>query len=168
MKFQNFEELLVYELQDLYSAETQIVSALPIMERQASTQELKQAFRDHLIETKKQVTRLEKALKIMSSHPGKSVCKGCQGLIAEANEIVEKQDKSVLKDAALIGAAQRVEHYEIAGYGTAIAHAKLLELTDIVDLLQETIEEESHANKMLTKIAEGSLFSTGINKKALK
>lgn len=166
---ENFIELLIEELQDLYDAELQIVNALPKMQKEASTPELKQAFKDHLQETKNHVTRLEKAFQLLDAPIKKMTCKAVKGLIAEAEEMMQKHRNAMIKDAAMIGAAQKVEHYEMAGYGTARAHANLLEMDEIADLLTETLEEESHANKMLTKIAEGSIFSgEGVNKKALK
>lgn len=164
MKFTSMEELLINELQDLFSAETQLVDALPKMQNAASSPELKNALKKHLEETREQVKRLETALGHLQAETSGVTCKAMKGLIAEGEEILKSQSSAILKDAALIGAAQKVEHYEIAGYGTAKAHAKMLNLDEIADLLDETLEEESSANKKLTKIAEGSFFTSGINK----
>lgn len=168
MKFNSLEELLVKELQDLYSCETQLVEALPKMQTAASSPELKEAFKKHLGETKQQVKRLETALGNLQADTTGETCVGMKGLISEGTEIIKSNSPAVLKDAALIGAAQKIEHYEIAGYGTAKAQAKLLDMSEIVDLLDETLEEEASADKKLTKIAEGTMFTSGINKQASK
>jgi ferritin-like metal-binding protein YciE len=166
MKFNNLEELLVAELQDLINAEKQLVESLPAMEAAASSPDLKEAFRKHLAETKQQVKRLESCFNLLDASSGSEECEAMRGLIAEAKEIINSQSSAILKDAALIGAAQKVEHYEIAGYGTAKAHAKMLSLDEVADLLDENLEEEAAADKKLTKIAEGSFFTSGINKLA--
>lgn len=167
-KITSFEELLIHELKDLYDAENQLIHALPTLAKEAENPELKEAIKQHLEETKHQATRLEKILKMLKiDHKEKQTCKAMEGLVEEAQEVLKEFPKSILRDAAIIGAAQRVEHYEIAGYGTAKAHAKLLDLNQIVELLDETLEEESAADKKLTKIAEGTFFTTGVNKKAL-
>lgn len=166
MKFNSLEELLIKELQDLYSAENQLIEALPKVHSAATNPELKEAIKKHLAETKQQVKRLETALGSLQAEFEGETCKAMKGLISECEDVIKSQAPAALKDAALIGAAQRVEHYEIAGYGTAKAHAKLLDLDEIVDLLDETEKEEAHADKKLTKIAEGSMFTSGINKQA--
>lgn len=166
MQLDSMEKLLVNELQDLFSAESQLIKALPKMQNAASSQELKEAIKKHLAETKLQAERLETALNLLQADTKGQVCEAMKGLITEAEEILNSSSSAILKDAAMIGAAQKIEHYEIAGYGTAKAHAKLLDLDEIADLLAETLEEESAADKKLTKIAEGSLFSSGVNKKA--
>jgi ferritin-like metal-binding protein YciE len=168
MKFNSLEELLVKELQDLYSAETQLVEALPKMQSAASSPELKEAIKKHLAETKQQVKRLETCLSNLQSDTKGETCEAMEGLIKEGSEMIKAQAPALVKDAALIGAAQRIEHYEIAGYGTAKAHAKLLNLDEIADLLDETLKEEAAADKKLTKIAEGTIFSSGINKQAAR
>ena len=119
-------------------------------------------------ETKQQVKRLETALGNLQADIYGETCVGMKGLISEGTEIIKSNSPAVLKDAALIGAAQKIEHYEIAGYGTAKAQAKLLDMSEIVDLLDETLEEEASADKKLTKIAEGTMFTSGINKQASK
>ena len=136
------------------------------MQNAASSHELKEALKKHLAETKLQAERLETALNLLQADTKGQVCEAMKGLITEAEEILNSSSSAILKDAAMIGAAQKIEHYEIAGYGTAKAHAKLLDLDEIADLLAETLEEESAADKKLTKIAEGSLFNSGVNKKA--
>lgn len=166
MKFNSLEELLVKELQDLYSAETQLVTALPNMQSAASSPELKEAFKKHLAETKQHVKRLETALGSLQADTTGETCAAMKGLIAEGTEIMKSQAPAVIKDAAIIGAVQKVEHYAISGYGTAKAHAKILDLSEIVDLLNESLTEEAAADKKLTKIAEGTMFTSGVNKQA--
>ena len=165
MKIESMEDLLVHELQDLRSAETQLVEALPKMAQAASAASLKKAFDAHLKQTKTQITRLDKALEHMGKGPGNIKCKGMEGLVKEGDEAIKDVTDPQTLDAALIGAAQRVEHYEIAGYGTARAHAEELGLTEIADLLQLTLDEEGEANKLMTQIAEGRMTS-GVNERA--
>ena len=160
------QDLLIEELQDLYSAETQIIEALPMLEKEVTTPELKEALKNHLQETKMQVTRLKKSLELLKADVGRKRCKAMEGILAEGHDILREHAKSIVRDAAIIGACQKVEHYEIAGYGTACAHAKLLELAHVEDLLKETLAEEASADKKLSKIAEGSFFTEGVNQKA--
>jgi len=157
MKIDTFERLLVHELKDLFSAESQIIEALPKMEEAATSEELKEAFRDHLEETRTHRQRLEEAFALTEFQPGGEHCDGCEGLIEEGQEVIDEIEEGEIRDAALIAAAQRVEHYEIAAYGSAIAFARKLGHDDIADLLAETLEEEKHADSLLTKIAEGSV-----------
>lgn len=168
MRFNSLEELLIKELQDLYSAENLLVEALPKIQSAASSPELKDAIKKHLAETKQQVKRLETAFNTLQAEPTGETCLAMEGLINEANEILKSHAPAILKDAAIIGAAQKIEHYEISGYGTAKAHAKMLDMDDIADLLYETEKEEGDADKKLTKIAEGTMFTSGINKQASK
>ncbi|KIC75106.1 Protein YciF [Neochlamydia sp. TUME1] len=169
MKLTSMEDLLVYELQDLLSGEMQMVEALPLMQKAASHPELKAAFEKHLQETKQQVKRLEIALSYLDAEVSHTtVCKAMKGMIAEGEEIIKIHAPDDLKDAGLIGAAQKIEHYEIAGYGTAKAHAAWLSLDEVVNLLDETLQEEASTDKKLTKLAEGSMFTSGINKQASK
>ncbi len=158
-----FNKLFVDELSDLLSAEEQIVAAFPDLINAVSSEDLKEAFEKHFLETKNQVNRLNKIFNMMNVTAPTKYCKAMNGLIAEVKEINAESYPSVVKDAALIGAAQKIEHYEIAGYGTARTFAQLLELNDVADLLQETLDEEGEANKKLTKIAEGGFFVTGVN-----
>lgn len=165
MKIQSMEDLMVHELQDLRSAEEQLVEALPKMAAAANSAQLKKAFNDHLKQTKTHLTRAEKALEHLGKGPGNMKCKGMEGLIKEGDEAIKDVTDPNTLDAALIGAAQRVEHYEIAGYGTARAHAEELGLTEIASLLQVTLDEEGEADKLLTKIAEGRM-AAGVNERA--
>jgi ferritin-like metal-binding protein YciE len=154
MKLESLKDLYVAELQDVYDAETQITKALPKMAKAASTPELQAAFHEHLRQTEQQISRLEQ---IFSGHglPARGkTCKGMQGLIEEGQEMMkEKADPSVM-DAALISAAQKVEHYEIASYGTLRTFANLLGLQQDVQLLQTTLDEEGNTDKKLTMLAE--------------
>ena len=146
-------ELLVEELSDLYSAEKQLVKALPKMAKAATSEALQEAFESHLAETEGQVERLDQVFATLDEKPKRKKCKAMEGLIEEGSEIMEKDIPGELMDAALIGAAQKVEHYEMAGYGTVRAFAEALELTDIVDLLQATLDEEGSADKKLNELA---------------
>lgn len=166
MKINSLEDLLIKELQDLYNAENQILEALPLLQNAASSPELKEAFKKHLAETKQQVKRLETALNNLQASPESKTSLAMKGLIDDAKELIHMQANAVLKDAALIAVAQKIEHCEIACYGTARAHAKLLDMDDVADLLSDTLQEESSADKKLTKIAEGTMFTSGINKQA--
>ncbi|MBP6015323.1 MAG: ferritin-like domain-containing protein [Candidatus Promineofilum sp.] len=167
MKINTFDELFVHELEDLLSAEQQLVEALPKMAEAASSDSLKTAFKDHLKQTKTHITRLEKAFKELGKAPKAVTCKGMQGLIKEGDEIIKDAAPGNVMDAGLIGAAQRVEHYEIAGYGTARSFARVLGYNTIIDLLQTTLDEEGEANKHLTQLAEGRMSYTGVNDKAM-
>jgi ferritin-like metal-binding protein YciE len=155
MKMKSFEDLFHHELKDLYSAEKQLTKALPKMAKAASNEELRQAFEDHLQETEIQLQRLEQIfqqLDIPTTRVQK--CKAMEGLIEEGKELMEEDSEPELLDAALICAAQRVEHYEIAGYGCARTFAQRLGLGEIADLLQTTLDEEGNTDKRLTEIAE--------------
>jgi ferritin-like metal-binding protein YciE len=153
-KLNNLSDLLVHELQDLYSAENQLVKALPKMAKAASSEELQSGFTEHLEQTKQHVERLERAMEILGASPKGKTCKAMQGLIAEGEEILEEDASASVRDAALIAAAQKVEHYEIAGYGSARTFAELLSQDDVAELLQETLDEEGDTDKRLTAIAE--------------
>ena len=166
MQLQSLKDLFVEQLRDLYSAETQHVEALPKMASAASHDELRQAFEHHLEETRGHVDRLREVFEQLGTTPGGETCKAMKGLIAEGDEIVKAEGDSAVKDAALIAAAQRVEHYEIAGYGTVRTLAGELDLGDARDLLDQTLDEESSADKLLTKIATGGMLKTGINERA--
>jgi ferritin-like metal-binding protein YciE len=148
------EELLVDELKDIYSAENQIIKALPKMAKASTAPELRRAFERHLEETKRQVERLNQIGESLEIKLTGKKCKGMEGLIEEGKEIMsEDLDESAL-DAGLIGAAQKVEHYEIAAYGTARTHAQLLGYNKVAKLLQQTLDEESATDKKLTTLAE--------------
>ena len=148
------EELFVDELKDIYSAENQIVKALPKMTRAASSPELKRAFERHLEETRRHVERLEQIAGELDIKLTGKKCHGMEGLIEEGKEIMEEDLEENAIDAGLIGAAQKVEHYEIAAYGTARAHATMLGYNKIARVLQQTLNEEGATDKKLTQIAE--------------
>jgi ferritin-like metal-binding protein YciE len=148
------EELLHDELKDLYNAENQIIKALPRMAKAASSPELKRAFERHLEETRRQVERLEQIGEELEIKLTGKKCAGMEGLIAEGKEIISEIDDENALDAGLIGAAQKVEHYEIAGYGTARTHAEMLGYRRIAKLLQQTLNEEGMTDKKLTQLAE--------------
>jgi ferritin-like metal-binding protein YciE len=148
------EELLQDELKDLYSAENQIIKALPRMAKAASSPELKRAFERHLEETRRQVERLEQIGQELEIKLTGKKCAGMEGLIAEGKELMSEVDDEDALDAGLIGAAQKVEHYEIAAYGTARTHAEMLGYRRIAKLLQQTLNEEGMTDKKLTQLAE--------------
>jgi ferritin-like metal-binding protein YciE len=149
----NLRETFIEELKDLYDAEKQITKALPRMAKAAENEELKEAFETHLEETQSQIERLEKVFKVFGETPKGKKCKGMEGLIAEAKELIDEEEG----DAALICAAQKVEHYEIAAYGSLAAWAELLEEQEAVELLEETLSEEEQADEKLTEVAESAV-----------
>jgi ferritin-like metal-binding protein YciE len=153
MAVESLAKLLVHELKDLYSAEQQILQALPKMANAASTPELRQAFQTHEKQTRQQVKRIEQIFGSLEGSPAGKKCKGMEGLIEEGQEILEEDMPDRLRDAALIGAAQKVEHYEMAAYGTARELAEHLGMHDAARLLQETLDEEGATDKLLTEIA---------------
>lgn len=157
MTLDNLENVLILQLKDLYSAEDQLIYALNKMAAAASSSELKTAFRNHLQETRAQKSRLEQAFRLLNLEPQMETCEAMQGLIAEGEEIIGLNGDPEVKDAALIAAAQRVEHYEMAGYGCARTFAMRLGHHDVATLLQETLDEEGNADKILTQIAENSV-----------
>jgi ferritin-like metal-binding protein YciE len=148
------EELLVDELKDLYSAENQIIKALPKMAKAASSPDLKRAFERHLEETRKQVERLEVIGEALEMRLTGKKCVGMEGLIEEGKELMTEDLEDDALDAGLIGAAQKVEHYEIAAYGTARTHASMLGFGKAAKLLQQTLDEEGNTDKKLTQLAE--------------
>jgi len=165
MQLQSLQDLFEHEISDLYSAEQQLVGALPKLAQAASNKELREAFEHHLQETRDHVRRLEDVRGQIGSSKSDE-CEGMRGLIEEGQQIITASGDPVVKDAALISAAQRVEHYEIAAYGTARTLADELDLGEAKDLLDQTLDEESNADKLLTKIATGGMFKAGINQKA--
>ena len=154
MKLATLHDLYVDELKDLYNAEHQLLKALPRMAKAASAPELAKAFTDHLAETKGQVERLEKIFKQLDASPKGKKCKAMEGLLEESKEVMAEDADPTVLDAALIAAAQRVEHYEMAGYGCVRTFAHLLGDDHAADLLQQTLDEEGAADKKLTKLAE--------------
>jgi ferritin-like metal-binding protein YciE len=153
----NLQNLLLIQLQDLASAEDQLIDALPKMADAASCSELKNAFLTHLQETRQQRLRLDQAFRALGVEPMTETCEAMQGLIVEGSEIINLNGDPQVKDAALIAAAQRVEHYEMAAYGSARAFARQLGRDDVAELLQETLDEEGNADKILTDIAESHI-----------
>jgi ferritin-like metal-binding protein YciE len=153
MALATMQDLFIEQLKDLYSAEKQLVQALPKMAKAATTPELAQAITDHLSQTQNHVSRLEQCFEHLNASTRGKRCKGMEGLIEEGKETIEEDGEGVVKDAGLIAAAQRVEHYEISGYGTARTMANLLGLDDVADLLEETLGEEEEADKLLSQIA---------------
>jgi ferritin-like metal-binding protein YciE len=151
---ESLRELYIDELKDLYSAETQLVKALPKMAKAASNDQLRQAFEEHLRQTSEQVSRLEQIFGQLEEKPTGKKCLGMEGLVKEGAEIMKEDFADSVKDAGIIGAAQRVEHYEIAAYGTAKAFAELLGEDEHVSLLEETLNEEKEADQKLSQIAE--------------
>jgi ferritin-like metal-binding protein YciE len=166
MKLQSLEDVFDEQLGDLLDAEKQLVEALPKMAQAASDDKLRQAFEEHLGETRDHVSRLEEIFGQLGKQPSGERCKAMQGLIAEGSGIIAADGNPTVKDVALIAAAQRVEHYEIAAYGTLKTLADQLGHGDAKDLLDQTLDEESSADKLLTKIATGSLTKAGVNEKA--
>jgi ferritin-like metal-binding protein YciE len=152
-KIKNLEALLVDELKDLYSAETQLIKALPKMSEAATNPQLKRAFEAHLKETRGHADRVSNALKLLEASSGGKTCQAMKGLVEEGSEAIDADGPDAVRDANLIGAAQRVEHYEMAAYGCARAFALKLGRNDIVDLLQQNLDEEGAANKKLIEIA---------------
>jgi ferritin-like metal-binding protein YciE len=154
MKLETLHDLYVDELKDLYNAEHQILKALPKMAKAASAPQLAKALTDHLAQTKEQVVRLEKIFKMLEVSPKGKACKAMEGLLEEGKEVVSEDADPTVRDAAIIAAAQRVEHYEMAGYGCVRTFAHLLGDEQAADLLQKTLDEEGAADKKLTKLAE--------------
>jgi ferritin-like metal-binding protein YciE len=152
-KTTTLQELLVEELKDLYSAETQLTKALPKMAKAASDENLKAGFEEHLDQTHEHIARLDRAMELLDASPKGKTCKAMKGLIAEGEEKIKEDASPAVRDAALIGAAQKVEHYEIAGYGTVRTFAELLGEDEVVSLLQETLDEEAETDRKLTELA---------------
>jgi ferritin-like metal-binding protein YciE len=160
---ESLQKLYVEQLRDLYSAEGQILEALPKMVKQTKHTELKRAFQEHYQQTEQQVQRLQRIFDELGEKPGGHECKGMEGLLEEGDEAMEEFKDSDVLDAALIAAAQRVEHYEMAGYGCARTYAHMLGLTEQATLLQRTLDEEGDTDERLTDLAE-----TVVNVDALK
>jgi len=154
MKVDSLEKLMVEELKDLYDAEKQIAEALPKMADEAKTADLAQAFEDHLKQTKGHVKRLEEVFKELDVSDREKKCKGMQALIQEGEEMMKQVSDPMTRDAALIAAAQRVEHYEMAGYGTVVSYAQQLDHNEVAKQLQQTLNEEKQTDLMLSQIAE--------------
>jgi ferritin-like metal-binding protein YciE len=161
MSADNLREALVEEIRDLYNAEKQLIKALPKLAKGAENEELRDAFESHLEETEGQVTRLERVFELLDEKPRGKHCAGIAGIIEEGSEHLQEDLEGSVMDAVLIASGQRAEHYEIAAYGTAIAWAEALGLTEVVTVLNETLEEEKAADEKLSALAE-----SGINQAA--
>lgn len=162
MSVETAEELFVAELRDLYSAEKQIVKALPKVAKAVDSDELKEAIQEHLEQTKGHVERLDRVFAILGKRASGKTCKGAQGLVEEGSELIEEIEEGPVRDAALISALQRVEHYEIAAYGTVATFAEAMSQSEIHELLGETLQEEKDTDEKLTEI------SNGVNSEALQ
>lgn len=157
MKIATLRDFYVEELKDLYSAESQLVKALPKIAKAATSPELREAIESHLDETRGHVERLEQIFEALGTSPKGKVCKAMQGLLAEGDDVLSEEMPPAVKDAAIIAAAQRVEHYEIAGYGCVRTYAGILGEDEAQQLLDETLQEEGAADQALTEIAESSV-----------
>jgi len=166
MGLNSLDDVLHDQVKDLLSAEKQLVAALPKVAEAAHSDQLKQAINEHLEETRGHVQRLEEITGLLGIDSSATTCKAMQGLVAEGEEILAKDGDPVAKDAAIIAAAQRIEHYEIAAYGTARTLAGELDQQEAGKLFGETLDEESAADKLLTKIATGGLMRSGVNQAA--
>ena len=157
MKLNSLNELYIDNLKDIYSAETQITKALPRMAKKANSQDLKAAFEDHLQQTHGQIERLDQIFQMMERNSRGKKCMGMEGLLEEGKEIMSEDLEPDVLDAALIAAAQKVEHYEISAYGTARAYARLLGDDQAVALLTQTLDEEAQTDEKLSQLAENSI-----------
>ncbi len=157
MKINTLQDLYVEELRDIYNAETQLVKALPKVAQAATSDELRTAVEDHLEQTKEQIERLDQIFESLGAASKGKKCKAMEGLLEECSELLEEDIAEPVLDAALIAACQRVEHYEIAVYGTLATFAKLLGRDEDADLLGQTLDEEKEADEMLTDIAESTI-----------
>jgi ferritin-like metal-binding protein YciE len=157
MKIKTLQELLLEELKDLYDAEHRILKALPKMVKAASNEDLRQGFELHRTQTENQVTRLEKAFEHLNASAKKKTCEAIKGILEEGEDLMDTKMEPEVLDAALIGAAQKVEHYEIASYGTVRSWAQHLGLSEVVSLLEQTLEEEKQTDQKLTQLAESMI-----------
>jgi len=157
MELSSLQDLLVEELKDLYSAEKQLTKALPKMAKAASNEELRQGFEEHLTQTEEHVRRLEQCFEHLGEPAKAKKCKAMEGLIEEGSEMIKQDAEDDVKDAGLIAAAQKVEHYEIASYGTVRAYAEILGHDECVQLLQQTLDEEKETDQKLTDLAMSSI-----------
>jgi len=162
MKLDSMSDLYVSELRDMYNGEKQLIKALPKMAKAASTEELRMAIEEHLQQTQNHVSRLETIFRSLDEKPGGETCEAMQGLVTEGEEVLKADGEDAVRDAGLIMAAQKVEHYEMATYGSLREFAHLLNREDDADLLQQTLDEEKAADKRLNEIAEQV-----VNKRAL-
>lgn len=156
-EFNNLNDLFVQQLKDLYDGEMQLTEALPLMAEAATSSQLKNAFQSHLRETQGHVQRLEQVFRAINQEPKRESCPAMKGMIKEGNDVMKAKGDPNVRDAALIAAAQRVEHYEMAGYGSVRTFAHQLGRDDLAQILQQTLNEEGEADKKLTAIAESSV-----------
>ena len=161
MPNESVRQLYIDELRDLYNAETQLVKALPKMAKASSNAELRQAFEEHLRQTSEHVSRLEQIFEMLDEKPTGKKCLGMEGLVKEAAETIKEEYEDAVMDAGIIGAAQRVEHYEIAGYGTVRTLAELMGENEHVTLLEQTLDEEKQTDQKLSELA-GDINSEAI------
>jgi ferritin-like metal-binding protein YciE len=164
----DFFELFINELKEAYAAERHVVKMLPKVLEQATSPKLREVIQDHLKESEGQLVRLERVLSEIKESPSKAVCRPMEGLMEEWKFVIKSNYDTDTQDAAIIGFLQKIEHLEIAYYGTLKTYAKHLKLPAFENLFKESAKEEGDADKKLTDIAEGSLFSTGVNAKACK
>jgi ferritin-like metal-binding protein YciE len=168
MELTSLNDVFAEQVADLRSAENQLIEALPKMASAASDSQLREAFEHHLEETREHAQRIEQVIGQFGEQVPDEECKAMKGLIEEGSDVIEADGDPVARDTALIAAAQRVEHYEIAAYGTARTLAQQLELRDAASLLEQTLEEERKADGLLNKIATGGTLGTGLNEKAAR
>jgi ferritin-like metal-binding protein YciE len=169
MKLNSFEDLFVCLLSDIYVVENRLLKDLPILVKRAESPELKETLQTHLGETKEHIKRLDKIFKLLKEQPHRLEWAGdIHNIFADAGAFLTENTPSAVLDAAIIAIAQRIEHFEIATYGTLLEFSKVLNYNEIENILGETIKEEAHADKLLTKLAKGSVFTTGINVKAAR
>ena len=157
MELNTIKDLYIHELKDLYSAEKQLLKAIPKMAKAATNQELADGFREHLEQTKKHAERLERVLRAHGHSTRGPKCRGMEGIVAEGAEMIEEEGDDEVKDAGLIAAAQRVEHYEMAGYGTARTYAELVKDQEGAKLLSQTFEEEKQTDEKLSELANSTI-----------
>ncbi|HEX5226619.1 MAG TPA: ferritin-like domain-containing protein [Bryobacteraceae bacterium] len=163
MKIESMEDLFLEQIEDLYDAEKRLVKALPKMAQASTSQTLRQAFESHLMETEGHVSRLEKVFRMIGKDPKSQTCDAMKGLVSEGEDVISDIDESSLRDAGIIAAANRVEHYEIAAYGSARTFAQTLGLGEAATLLEQTLQEEKKADQKLTQLAESM-----VNEEALR
>lgn len=157
MKVETLHDLYLDELKDLYNAENQLVGALPKMAKAATSPELSEAFEEHLAETQVHIDRLDTIFKHLDASPKGKKCKGMEGLLTEGKDFIKQGGDDSVVDAGLIAQAQRVEHYEMAGYGCARTYARLLGFNEDAELLQASLDEEGACDKRLTELAESTI-----------
>ncbi len=163
MKLDSLRTLFVHELNDLHDAENQLVKALPKMAKAASSEHLRRAFENHLDQTQEHVRRLERVFSMLKENPTRVPCKAMKGILEEGEEMIRADGDPSIKDAGLISAAQRVEHYEMAGYGCARTYARMLGEEESSELLQKTLEDERAADESLTQLAEGLVHAEPVH-----